>query len=123
MRVRFIFLLALLMATGSAFGPAQDKPTSKVECEARRCAPKLISHTNEKSPAIHIRQGETYMRSPVVAFEILESGTVANPVLKRSSGAVEVDEHALRWVRRLKFNQRTGCGVVESQVDVTIDFR
>jgi len=88
-----------------------------------RCEPKVISRSGGKSPEFHFRKGETYRKSPVVAYEILESGEIAHAVLRRSSGVAEVDNYALKWVQGLKFNKRTGCGVIESNVDITIDFR
>jgi TonB family protein len=89
----------------------------------QRCAPKAISRTGAKFPESHFDKGEKYRHSPVVAYEILESGEVAHAILKRSSGVAEVDKYALKWVQDLKFNKRPGCGVVESTIDITIDFR
>jgi hypothetical protein len=34
----------------------------------------------------------------------------------------DLDKYALKWVQELKYNKRAGCGVVESQGGVTIDF-
>jgi len=56
-------------------------------------------------------------------FEILESGEIVHATLKRSSGVAEVDNYALKSAQALKFNKRPGCGVIESNIDITIDFR
>jgi TonB family protein len=84
---------------------------------------KVVCREVAKSLEFHIRNGETYKNSPVVAFEILQAGETAHAVLKRSSGLPEVDDHALKSVRELKFNNRPGCGVIESSMAITIDFR
>ncbi len=107
----------------AALSAAQDKRTSKAEHEIQRCAPKVIGKSSVESPEFHFRKGEKYKNSPVVAYEILESGEIVHPMLKRSSGVAEVDNYALKWVQELKFNKRPGCGVIESSMDITIDFR
>lgn len=120
MRRSFLTILLLLL---SEFGTAQEKTKPKGDYDIRRCAPKLVNKSAHKSPDFHLRKGEKYKHSPLVAYEILESGEIADPVLKRSSGVAEVDKYALQWVREFKFNARPGCGVIESSVDLTIDFR
>lgn len=113
----------LLLAVSTAFGGAHDQTRPAREYDVHRCQPKVISRRGGKSPEFHFRKGETYTNSPVVAYEILESGKIAHAVLRRSSGVAEVDNYALKSVRALKFNKRPGCGVIESTLDITIDFR
>ena len=117
------FAIASLLLVVSVFSTAQDKAKPKSDYDIQRCAPKLIGKSSGKSPEFHSHEGEAYRHSPVVAYEILESGEIAHPILKRSSGVAEVDNYALKWARELKFNKRLGCGVVESSMDITIDFR
>jgi TonB family protein len=121
--MRNFVITVLLLAVCKAFGAAQEKTKPEGEYDMKRCAPKVISRRGDKTPAFHFRKGEKYRHSPAVAYEILESGEIAHAILKRSSGVAEVDKYALNWVQKLKFNRRSGCGVVESTVDVTIDFR
>jgi len=120
--MRPLVIAVLLVAAFPEFGASQDKAKSNAEF-VKRCAPKVISGKERKTPEFHFGRGETYRNSPVVAYEILEPGEIAHPSLKGSSGVAEVDQYALGWVQQLKFNNRPGCGVVESMVDVTIDFR
>jgi TonB family protein len=119
---RFV-ITALLVAVSTAFAAAQDKTKPEGKYDAQRCGPKLVSRGSGKSPELHFRKEETYNNSPVVAFEILESGEITHAVLKRSSGVTEVDNYALKSVQELKFNKRPRCGVIESNLDITIDFR
>jgi TonB family protein len=123
--MRPFVITVLLLAVSTAFAAAQDKTIPEGEYDVQRCTPKVISRArgSGKSPAFHFRKGEGYKHSPVVAYEVLESGEIAHTILKRSSGVAEVDRYALKWVQELKFNKRPGCGVVESTVDVTVDFR
>ena len=121
--VRHFFVTVLLLPVSVLCVTAQEKTRAESHYDLKKCAPKIISHTNEKLPEFHFRKGETYRHSPVVAYEVLESGDIANAILKRSSGVDEVDQSALKWVRDLKLNKRLGYGVIESTVDITIDFR
>ena len=121
--MRPIVITVLLLAASTAFGATQDKTKPEGAYLAQRCAPKVISRKRAKFPDFHFRKGETDRQSPVVASEILESGETAHATLKRSSGVAEVDSCAVKSVQELKFNERTGCGVVESTLDLTIDFR
>lgn len=121
-RVMRNFVITVLLVLASAFATAQDNAKAKGDYDIQRCTPKVISKSGGKSPEFHFRKGDEYKHSPVVAYEILESGEIAHPILKRSSGLAEVDNYALKWVQQLKFNKRPGCGVIESSVDITIDF-
>lgn len=90
--------------------------------DLKTCAPKAQSFG--RTPArIHFREGENPTGlTPIVAFQILESGDVTNIVLKRSSGIRDEDNAALDWVKGSKYNNRPGCGTDETEVGVTIDF-
>ena len=112
----------LLLTVSTSFGIAEDK-TKPSEYDVQRCAPKLLTRKHSESPEFHLRKGEIYKHSPVVAYEILESGEITHTILKRSSGINEIDKYALQWVQELKFNKRRGCGVVDSTADITIDLR
>jgi outer membrane biosynthesis protein TonB len=52
----------------------------------------------------------------------LESGRVVNVYVKRSSGVADLDAFAVTSVRGTKYNKRPGCGTVESETTVSIDF-
>jgi TonB family protein len=91
----------------------------------QRCTPKVIKDgVWPKDSAKWVREGEKSSGySPLVSFDILESGDVANVRLKRSSGFANVDRYAMDSVRTTKYNNRQGCGVVEMQADVNIHWR
>jgi TonB family protein len=94
-------------------------PEMMAHYDSKRCSPRI----EKQSPStiddeVRLRKGEKVPESPVVAYEVLESGETSNLHLERSSGNEELDKHALDWVRRMKFNRRPGCGVIESKVSV-----
>jgi TonB family protein len=114
-------IVVLFLTVSPAFAAAQDKTKTEGEDDVQRCTPKLISR--DRNSEFQLRKGEKYKHSPVVAFQILESGETANAIMKRSSGVAEVDKYALKSVQESKFNKRPGCGVIETQLDITIHFR
>jgi hypothetical protein len=99
-------------------------PATKGEAayDVKKCAPKVLS--SGRTPAqIHFRVGEKPIGLiPVVAFQILESGEVVNIVLMQRSGVRDKDNAALDWVKRTRYNNRPGCGTVDSEVGLAIDF-
>jgi TonB family protein len=119
------FVISVLLLAVSAFSAAQDKPKPDDKYDVQKCTPKVLSHARQrKTPKNFVRKGEKSTGySPIVVFEILESGDVANAFLKRSSGFANVDNFALTWVREAKYNKRPGCGVIETQANVTIDWQ
>jgi TonB family protein len=60
--------------------------------------------------------------APVIAYQVLESGKVVNVYVKRSSGVADLDAFATRSIRATKYNKRPGCGTVEAEATVNIDF-
>ena|ERR1700726_2112744 len=122
MRV-FAFSATILFAL-TCFCTAQDNPKPQAETYLHRCAPKIINRASPREfPQIHFRKGEKYKTIPIIAYQVLESGQVAQALVKRSSGVADIDKYALDSVRELKFNKRLGCPVVDSQAGITVDFR
>jgi TonB family protein len=70
-----------------------------------------------------LRPDASYRHSPAIALEITEEGSMANLRLIRSSGIKRFDDRVVRAVSSWKYKPRPGCGVIESTVVVTIDFR
>ncbi|MGA9980814.1 MAG: TonB family protein [Candidatus Sulfotelmatobacter sp.] len=58
----------------------------------------------------------------MVAFDVDESGTIRNARIKRSSGSRAADRLALAEVSRWKYKPMPGCGILEQEASVTIDF-
>ena len=63
-----------------------------------------------------------YKRSPTVKFDVDEAGTISNIRIKRSSGSVAADQFVLTEIRRWKYKPMPGCGTLETEALVTIDF-
>lgn len=65
---------------------------------------------------------ESYKRAPTVKYSIQENGTVSDATITRRSGVADMDKKILDAVARWKYKPRpTGCGVIESEMTVTID--
>jgi TonB family protein len=89
-----------------------------------KCALKVVSRSQNDLAAIQLRPGEKATgKDPLISFEILESGSVINARLERSSGVTAIDRSAMDEIRSTRYNRRPGCGVIESKASVTIDFR
>ena len=120
-----VFALSALLAFGVIWSStAQDKPKAETEGDLHRCFPKIMSRASHRAaPQVHFRKGERYKNIPIVAYQVLESGEVAHAFVKRSSGVADIDKYALYSVRELKFNERPGCLVVDSEAGITVDLR
>jgi TonB family protein len=100
---------------------AQHKIESKQKYDVKRCTPKVVQEPTLPKQTKLAQEGEKSTGyTPLISFEILESGEVANARLKRSSGYSNIDSYALNWIRGTKYNRRPGCGVIETQADVSI---
>ena len=107
--------------------PPQNRP-EKHDADrsdlAKRCNPTLVKSSSPKGQSIQVRDGEKSSGcTPIVAFEILESGNVTNIRLKRSSGMRDIDNYALTSVKSQRYNSRPGCPVIESEADILIDYQ
>ncbi|HKH98997.1 MAG TPA: TonB family protein [Candidatus Sulfotelmatobacter sp.] len=112
-----IISLSLVLAAVSFGGQSDSDHTT-------RCHPQLI-RPGSSSPHLRPKPGASfkgYKRSPIVTFDVDESGTVRNARIKRSSGALAADQLALAEVRQWKYKPLPGCGIAESKALVTIDF-
>jgi len=66
---------------------------------------------------------EPYRGSPLIKYQIQEDGTVSEATIIRSSGVADIDKRVLNAVTRWKYKPRlVGCGVIETEVSVTIDW-
>lgn len=123
--VRSFAISALFASIFILLCSAQD-PKRAAPREIQRCFPRLATpkvSTGASLADIHIRKGERYAKTPVIGYEVSESGEILNAFVKRGSGVADIDQRALRYVKELRFNKRPGCTVVDSEATVTVDFR
>jgi TonB family protein len=67
---------------------------------------------------------ESYKGGPLIKYQVQENGTVSNATLARSSGVADIDKKALDAIAHWKYRPRlVGCGVIDTEMYVTIDFR
>ena len=109
---RLAIASSIVLATMMPTVAAQEKPRSNLQYDVSRCRPKIVSQAPPpKQKAIRTRKGEKSTGfSPVIAFQILQSGEVAHAYVKRSSGIADVDSYALDSIQKTKYNARSGCG-------------
>ncbi|SRR6266403_3866121 len=114
----------LSLLTIAIAATAQGGQQSAPKYDIKRCTPTVEKQRPlPKDLTIAARKGEKATGySPVISFQILESGKVDNARVKRSSGFAGVDRYALDWIRGTKYNARSGCGVIETDAAVSIDW-
>lgn len=114
-------LLVLLSMAGSS--PVRVEPTAQ-QYDVKACQPKVAQQSSvDDRKVLRARKGDHPTGfSPIISYQILESGEVAHAQIKRSSGVAEIDSYALSSIQRTRFNRRPGCGIIDAFADVTIDF-
>lgn len=83
---------------------------------------KAIHHSFPMGP-FHFRDGESYKGAPIVKYQINEDGTVSDVKIKRNSGVNDIDRKVVRALFRWKYEQGNGCGIIETEMSVTIDWQ
>jgi len=108
------------MSSGLRYGDGIRVDRHSPECasasaEAQRL-PNLAGRSVNRLP------GESFRHSPVIAFEIKEDGSISNLRLVRSSGIKDLDKKTMAAVAVWKYKPRPGCGLIESEMTVTVEF-
>lgn len=81
-------------------------------------------HGSFANAPFKIRRGEAFRRIPVITYKIGADGIVSNVKLVRTSGIKDVDEKEAQAISQWRYQPRpVGCGVIETKVSITIDFR
>jgi TonB family protein len=115
----FVTLLTMVVAV-----TAQDGQQPAKKYDLKGCTPKIEKRRPlPKNLKLGAQKGEKATGySPLISFQILESGTVTGAEVKRSSGLAEIDKYAMEWIRGTKFNARSGCGIIDTEAVVLIDW-
>jgi outer membrane biosynthesis protein TonB len=71
----------------------------------------------------HIQPGESYHVTSVSRVDIEESGDMTHVELTQSSGIKRLDSLLLTNIQQGKYAPRPGCGVIQSNTGITIDWR
>jgi hypothetical protein len=112
---------AILLAAMIPTAAALEKSLPDQKYDVKRCTPKVVRHApRPKQKSIHSRsRGKATGFSPIIAFQILDTGEVTQAYVKRSSGIADIDTYALNWIQETNYNTRSGCGVIETQAGVS----
>jgi TonB family protein len=118
---RSILAVVTLLTLAVAVTAQDNQPAKKYD--VKRCTPKIAKRSPLSKLNIGAQEGEKATGySPLISFQVLESGEVANARVKRSSGFAHVDRYALDWIKGMKYNARSGCGVTEIETSVSIQW-
>jgi TonB family protein len=96
--------------------------TAPLRQQSDSCKPRLVHRPHINFPDNLIRTGETYRSTPVLRMDIEEGGGITNAEVIQDSGIKRLDALLLQNVKQWKFAARPGCGVVQSNVAITIDW-
>jgi TonB family protein len=89
----------------------------------RECAKTIRVQGSVPKGPFKTLPNESYKQHPTIKYEILENGTVSNARITRQSGVADIDKQVLNSVSHWKYKpRRAGCGVIETEMSVTIDF-
>ncbi len=113
--------LAILLVT-TPLGARQNPQAPPKPFDTKRCTPKVVKQGDlPKDMSPFVQKGEKSTGyTPLISFEILESGKVAHARVKRSSGFAKLDKYALQSIQETRYNARPGCGVIETTVNILI---
>jgi TonB family protein len=89
---------------------------------AGNCQLRTVKHPEPKFGDNLIQAGESYRGSPVLRVDIEENGDVTNVEVIQPSGIRRLDALLLANVRQWKYGPRSNCGVVQSNIAITIDW-
>jgi TonB family protein len=119
MKPNFAVVLLTLGLASTCWSKIAQKKSAPPECT------KIIRvHGSVPKGPFKALPGESYKQAPVIKFEIQEDGTVSNTTVTRGSGVAYIDMKILAPVSRWKFKPwPAGCGVIETEMSVDIDFR
>lgn len=77
---------------------------SEAAYDWNRCALSMATHGSPANPEIRVRLGEkSAKQTPVISFDVLESGEIRNAVVFRSSGVVDIDKYALTTINTVRY--------------------
>jgi hypothetical protein len=116
-----IFLVSALSVLGFA---SDNKPASSKEQREyiKRCPLKLEGKWHSTTVS-RLLPGEHYRQHPVVSYNIEEDGRVTNVQLVQSSGVPRIDKDFVEQTALNHYKKRLpGCGVIETKMDLTIDW-
>jgi TonB family protein len=110
-------LLAVALCAGLCWGQSSN------DRKIPGCGTVPKEHGSFPTGPFKFLPNESFKRSPTVKFSINEDGTVSNAKIVHSSGVRDIDRKLLDAVSNWKYKPNPGCGVVQTEMVVTIDWR
>ena len=115
-------LRTLRFQAGARHISAVTSETSPLREQPKKCTVKILKHPEPKFPDNIIQRGESYLGRPVLRVTIEENGDASHVQLLQSSGVHRLDTLLLTDILQWKYAPRLGCGIIEANVVVNIDW-
>lgn len=115
-------LRTLRFQAGARHISAVTSETSPLREQSGKCAIKILKRPDVKFPDNIIQPGESYLGRPVLRVTIEENGDMSHVQLLQSSGVHRLDTLLLTGILQWKYAPRPGCGIIEANVVVNIDW-
>jgi TonB family protein len=96
--------------------------TAPLRQQTGPCKLTLMHRPQVKFPDDLIQTGEAYRNTPVLRVDIEEDGAITNAQLVQASGIKHLDALLLQNVSQWNYAPRPGCGVVQSNIAITVDW-
>jgi TonB family protein len=112
----------LKVQTGARHVSSTAVETAPLRKQSGNCELRLLHRPETKFGDDLIQTGETYRNTPVLKVDIEEDGAVTSAQVIRASGIKRLDALLLQNVSQWKYAARPGCGVVQSNIAITIDW-
>lgn len=96
--------------------------TAPLRKQVGNCEVKLLHRPDLKFGDDLIQTGETYRNTPVLRVDIEEDGAVSNAQIIQASGIKRLDALLLQNISQWKYAARPGCGALQSNIAITIDW-
>jgi len=115
--------IAVVLLTMGPWNACWSQGTQKKNVPSE-CAKLIRLYNTFPNKPFKFLPKETYKGGPLIKYQVQEDGTVSDATLARSSGVADIDKKVLDAVARWKFKPRpVGCGVIDTEMFATIDFR
>jgi TonB family protein len=115
-------LEVLKVRAGARHVSSTSVETSPYRKQDKNCELILVRRPGWKFADNLMRSGESYNGAPVVRADIEENGNLTNVELLNSSGIHRLDAFIMDHVKQWKYAPRKDCGVVRSNIVITIDW-
>lgn len=96
---------------------------TKTEKPSERCLHRKWMQNHVPTGPYKFLEDDSYKGAPIFKFQVNEDGTVSGVKLICSSGVRDIDRKVIIAVAHWKYEPGPGCGIVETNMSLTIDWQ